>query len=252
VPGDYAVLAPVYDEIGMAAFAKNVTPALIDYAQRIDWLGRRIVVLGCGTGASIEYLSQYPYTLMGVDIAPEMLAIARKKIEASGSSVKLFQQDIRELGANIGSGDMLLALNVMNELNSLRDLESVFTGAARILEKGKLFIFDMLTVQGLTETGVTGDNLIHNNPGRLTVVSSNDFDYERQMHTVQYLIFQREGDSWRRSEAKRILRAFPVQAVGSLLQRSGFNAGRILNANLEPYEPGISRAGRVVFVAEKQ
>jgi SAM-dependent methyltransferase len=252
VPGDYGVLAPIYDQIGMGDFARHITPLLIDYAQHIDWLGRRIIVLGCGTGASIEYLSQYPYSLLGVDQSPEMLEVARKKLDGSGANLKWQQADIRELGSNIGIGEMVLALNVMNELNSLRDLEAVFGGVARILETGKLFLFDMYTVQGLTEDGVRGDGMVYNNTSNLTVFGSNEYDYERQMHTRQYLIFQRDGELWRRAEAKRVLRAFPVQAVASLLQRSGFNIRTLLTTNLEVYEPGVSRAPRVIFVAERQ
>jgi SAM-dependent methyltransferase len=250
VPGDYAVLAPIYDQISMGEFARIMTPRLIDYAQHIDWLGRRIAVLGCGTGTSIEYLSQYPYTLIGVDSSPEMLAVARQKLDSSGMSLKWLQQDIRESG-NIGNADLVLALNVMNELNSLRDLEAVFGSAQRILEAGKLFLFDMYTVQGLTEEGNI-NGMIYDDAKNLTVFGRNEYDYERQMHTREFVIFQTQGDLWRRADAKRILRAFPVQAVASLLQRSGFNIKILLNMNLEMYEPGVSRAPRVIFVAERQ
>lgn len=251
MPGDYAVLAPIYDQIGMGEFAQRLTPRLIDYAQHIDWLGRRIMVLGCGTGASIEYLSQYPYNLIGIDNSPEMLELARRKLNNPDLNIKWLQQDIREMGANMAPADMILAINMMNELNSIRDLETVFGGVQRTLEQGKLFIFDMYTVQGLTEDGMS-DGMIYNDPRALTVFGSNEYDYERQMHTRQYTVFQRNGDLWARAEAKRILRAFPVQAVASLLQRSGFVIKTILNTNLEVYEPGVSRAPRVIFVAERQ
>jgi SAM-dependent methyltransferase len=252
VPGDYAVLAPIYDQIGMGEFARILTPRLIDYAQQIDWLGRRIIVLGCGTGASIEYLAQYPYNLIGVDQSPEMLGIARQKLDDPDLNIKWQQQDIREPTNNVGAVDLVLALNVMNELNSLRDLEAVFGNVQRILEPGKLFMFDMSTVQGLTEDGSNSSDMVYNDPRVLTVFGSNEYDYERQMHTRQFLIFQRDGALWARAEAKRILRAFPVQAVASLLQRSGFNIKTLLNTNLEVYEPGVSRAPRVIFVAERQ
>jgi SAM-dependent methyltransferase len=251
VPGDYAVLAPIYDQIGMGEFAQRYIPRLIDYAQHIDWLGRRIMVLGCGTGASIEYLSQYPYNLIGIDNSPEMLDNARQKLNNPELNIKWQQQDIRELGTNPPNADMVLALNVMNELNSLRDLEAVFGGVQRVLEAGKLFLFDMYTVQGLTEDG-SSDGMIYNDPKLLTVFGSNEYDYERQMHTRHFIIFQQGGDLWARAEAKRILRAFPIQAVGSLLQRSGFAIKTILNTNLDIYEPGVSRAPRVIFVAERQ
>ncbi len=252
MPGDYAVLAPIYDEIGMAEFARRITPRLIDFAQHLDWLGRRIVVLGCGTGASIEYLSQYPYTITGIDNSPEMLELAKRKLSDPGLSLRWQQLDIRELNLQGGLVDLVLTLNTLNEMNSLRELETVFGAVQRVLESEKLFIFDMMTVQGLTEAGMAGDDLLYDAPASLSVVATNEYDHERQMQTTHYRVFQRQGEGWQRKEARRVLRAFPVQAIGSLLQRAGFTIRRILDENLEIYEPGVSRAGRVIFIASKQ
>jgi SAM-dependent methyltransferase len=252
VPGDYATLAPIYDTVGMADYATAITPKLMDYAQRMDWLGRRIVVLGAGTGGAIEYLSQYPYTITGVDNAPEMLEVARRKMDIPGLSIKWLQLDMRDTGNQIMAADMVLALNVMNELNSLRDLETVFATAQRILESGKLFIFDMMTIQGLSADGSTTEQLMYDDGQNVTVFSTKDYDYERQMQTVNYLIFRQQNGGWNRTEARRILRTFPVQAVASLLQRNKFNIRTIMNNRLETYEPGVSRADRVIFFAEKQ
>lgn len=250
--GDYAILAQVYDDIGLSAFSQRMTPLVMDFAQHHDWLGRRVFDLGCGTGASIEYLSQYPYTITGIDSSPEMLAVAQKKVESAGVNVRWLQQDIREMAVQAGTVDMALALNVLNELNSLRDLETVFTLVQRLLEAGKLFIFDLFTVQGLAEEGSRGDYLLHDAPDRLTAMLRNQYDYERQMYTAHYLIFHRHDEGWQRLEARRILRAFPVQAVASLLQRCGFTVNHLVQPDLTPYEPGVSRASRVIFFAEKQ
>jgi SAM-dependent methyltransferase len=252
VPGDYGILAPIYDTVGMANYVSTITPRLIDFAQRIDWLGRRIVVLGCGTGGAIEYLSQYPFTITGVDSTPEMLEIARRKLSEAGGSIKWLQLDMRDTGNQIMQSDMVLALNVMNELNSLRDLEAVFATAHKILEAGKLFIFDMITLQGLTQSIEDSEHLLYDAPDTLSVFSTSEYDFERQMQTLRYMIFHQQNGQWQRSEARRILRAFPVQAVASLLQRNGFQIRTILNSKLEGYEPGVSRAEKVVFVAEKQ
>ncbi|MEZ4666786.1 MAG: class I SAM-dependent methyltransferase [Anaerolineae bacterium] len=251
MPGEYAVLASIYDEIGMSDLVNRLTPRLIDYAQRIDWLGRRIVVLGCGTGASIAYLSQYPYTITGVDNSPEMLEVARDKIDTPDHSIKWLQLDIRDLGNQIPTADLVLALNVFNELSSLRDLEAVFANAQRVLEPGKLFIFDMLTLQGLAEAGTQGVEIIFNDPKSLNVFSSNDYDYERQVQTTDYIIYRQRNGNWVRSESKLIRRAFPVQAVSSLAQRNNFNIRTIMNANLEEIEVGTARTQRVIFFAEK-
>ena len=252
MPVDYAILAPIYNEIGMARFAEVMTPRLIEYAQQRDWLGRRILDLGCGTGASFQWLSRYGYMMTGVDNSPHMLEIARQSLDQPGFSLKWHQRDIRELDESVGAADMGLALDVMNELDTLRDLEAVFKGVHRTLGSNKLFIFDMYTIEGLTQAGLSSDSMVHDDKAKLTVFARNEYDYERQMQTRQYMIFQRDGEVWQRHETTRILRAFPVQAVATLLQRSGYSNISVLNLNLETFESGVSHAPRVIFIAEKQ
>ncbi len=252
MPADYAILAPIYNEIGMARFAEVMTPRLIEYAQQRDWLGRRILDLGCGTGGSFQWLSRYGYMMTGVDSSPQMLDVARQSLDQPGLSLKWHQRDIREMDESVGTVDMGLALEVMNEMDTLRDLEAVFKGVHRVLGSNKLFIFDMYTIEGLTQAGLSSDNMIHDDKAKLTVFARNEYDYERQMQTRQYTVFQRDGDVWQRRETTRILRAFPLQAVATLLQRSGYSIMSVLNLNFETFEPGVSRAPRVIFIAEKQ
>ncbi len=252
VPADYAVIAPIYNQIGMARFAELMTPRLIEFAQQRDWLGRRILDLGCGTGGSIQWLSRYSYNITGLDSSAEMLAIARQLFDKPGLSLKWQQRDLRELDESVGAVDMALALDVMNEMETLRDLETVIKGVQRVLSAHKLFIFDMYTIEGLTQEGLSSDTMLFDDKVGLTVFARDDYDFERQMQTRQFTIFRRDGEAWQRSVATRILRAFPVQAIATLLQRSGFTIMSVLNVNFETFEPGVSRAPRVLFVAEKQ
>ena len=70
---DYAVLASIYETLGMANFAETLTPRLLDYAQSHDWIGRRAVDLGCGTGASVRWFANHGYNITGIDLSPSML-----------------------------------------------------------------------------------------------------------------------------------------------------------------------------------
>jgi 2-polyprenyl-3-methyl-5-hydroxy-6-metoxy-1,4-benzoquinol methylase len=253
VSADYAVLGPIYDQIGMANFAETMTDRLLNLAQRGEWMGRRILDLGCGTGGSMVWLAQRGYFVTGVDNAPLMVEIARAKLgqDDRHADYNLYSRDIRGLGSDLGTFDMVLALDVLNELNSLRDLETVFKDVYALLNPGKLFIFDLYTIQGLTETGTSGEEIVHNS-GDLAVFCSNQYDYERQIHECQYLIFTRDQDVWLRSEASRVLKAFSVQVVAQLLQRCGFATMSVLHINFEPFDPNTSQAQRVIFMVEKR
>jgi len=251
LPADYRVLAPIYSAIGMDRFAEAMTPRLIDYAQRSDWMGRRILDLGCGTGASLEWLSRHSYVVVGVDQAPDMLQICQQRLERAGLHSDVREHDLRDVETRLGSFDLALALDVLNELNHLRELELVFGNVHGYLDTGKLFIFDLHTIQGLAGQGLAGDEIVCDE-AELAVVADNHFDFERQLFERRYHVFHKAGAHWQRDAGRRVLRGYPAQVVATLLQRSGFSIRHVINTNFEDFEPDSVQADRIIFLVEKQ
>ena len=249
MPANYQVLSAIYDEIDMGQFGRTSISRIVNYAQQNGWMGRAFVDVGCGTGASLEFFNQYSYISTAVDQSPEMLAIARSKYP----NITYIEQDIRQLN-DISPADMVISLNVMNELDSLNDIKSTFASIFNLVKEDKLFVFDMFTIEGLIERYNRGDRLAYRDIEDSSMVfSTNDFDYERQVHLRHYSIFKKaENNLWKRSEANRILRAYPVQAIVALLQRTGFRLSSLLTTNFERYVPNDTRASRVIFIAQKQ
>lgn len=244
---DYAVLASVYEALGMASFAETLTPRLVDYAHRSDWAGRRIVDLGCGTGASVRWFASLGYNITGIDLSPAMLRVAQQSNAGSGMAFKLLEGDIRALN-DLHDIDLVLALDVLNELNSLRDLETVFASVAKCLGNGKLLVFDLHTIEGLAQrehASVVADT------DDLNVYLSSRFDYDRQASSGSYNIFHRSGNAWQRFRAARTLRGFPIQVVTALLQRTGFGIMALLNTRLETLDPAAIREPRVIIFAQR-
>jgi len=253
MPKDYEILAPIYDRIGMGQFATAITPRLLTYAQQNEWLGRRILDLGCGTGASLLWLAggRQGYTVTGVDSSSQMLTILQNELADKNLSVTLQQQDIRALNVR-DSYDMVLALDVMNELENLKYLEAVFKNVHSHLGIGKIFIFDLHTIGGLAQRGQMGDQII-TNESDLGVFLRNSYDYERQVYTGDYTVFHLLDDAWRRDETNRVLRAYPTQAVATLLQRSGFKIIDVLDDQLNPNAVlRTTSAQRAIFAATRQ
>jgi len=232
----------------MGDFAGSITPALVNVAHAHDWVGRRAVDLGCGTGASVHWFANHGYNITGIDSSPSMLAVAQQSMKNEGVSFQLLEGDIRAV-SDLHDIDLVLALDVLNELNSLRDLEAVFASVARVLSREKLFVFDLHTIEGLAQRDQASG--IVQNRDDLTVIQQNAFDYERQVSTNEYLIFQRAGSAWQRQQASRTLRGFPIQVVSALLQRAGFGIMALLNTRLEPIDAVAMREPRVIFFARK-
>lgn len=247
---DYEALAAIYDTLGMADFAATITPLILTYAQQHEWMGRRILDLGTGTGTSIAWFADHHYLVTGIEVDPAMLQQARARLQKQNLSADLRESDMRSL-EGISSVDMVLALDSLNELASLRELEQVMTAAHTVLSSGKLFIFDLHTNQGLLGPTGDGDRLLLDD-GALLVIERTSVDYERQTQHRRYTILASNGAFWERSEAHRTLRAFPVQAVMTLLRRHGFSVNSVLDTQLNPVEPGNPGVERVLLVTQKQ
>src|ERR1700722_700637 len=73
------------------------TPLLqydLRFAERFLSPPGRLIDLGCGTGRLLVPFAQLGYSVVGVDLSSEMLAVAAEKLWAAGLSVALVQANL--------------------------------------------------------------------------------------------------------------------------------------------------------------
>jgi len=229
MPDSYTQLAAIFDEIGLSQSAARVVSNMLDHAQRTDRFGLNMTELGTGTGEGILTLDDAGYRLTAIDSAPKMLEIARQK----SNSVNWIEADIRQMQDVLPKAqDMIVAVDVFNELGSLRELQAVFKQVYEALKEDRLFMFTFYTIEGLTKRGTSGTGVIHDDQG-VFVMIENDYDYERTEATRRFVVFDQaeDGKNWQRFDAERQLRTYPIQALGALLQRVGFQQIDVFTPN---------------------
>jgi ubiquinone/menaquinone biosynthesis C-methylase UbiE len=94
--------------------------------------GRRVVEVGCGTGANSAWLAERGAAVLGLDVSPAMLRRASARVRSPRAC--FVQHDVRAAWpVRDGAADVVIAMLV---LEHVEDLSFVFAEAARVLRRG--------------------------------------------------------------------------------------------------------------------
>ena len=109
----------------------------------VDLLGDRpvgrLLDVGTGTGRMIELLGRSASSAIGVDRSPEMLRLARGRIEAAGLSCDVRHADMYALPRPDGSADTVILHQVLHFAD---DPAAVIAEAARVAGTGRVLVVD--------------------------------------------------------------------------------------------------------------
>lgn len=248
----YAHLPVVYDAVGLSNYATVKTPVYLEYIQVNGWLGRRVLELGCGTGASAEFFVKLGFMVHGVDISAGMLAIAETRFEGMEVHAEFEAADIRTFKPSQSAYDLVLALDTMNYVNTIKDLEGVFRRANYALINGRMLLFDLHTLYGLSQMASRFQTQVLHKDNDIFLVVEHDFDHDVSALTEDYtLIYTAPGRQLLRAEERHILRGYSLRSVQSILERSGFVIRHMID--IETFDPVESKhtVSRVLIGAEK-
>ena len=105
-----------------------------------------VLDLGCGTGTLTELMYRAGFDMIGVDNSEEMLEIALRKRERSGSDILYLLQDMRELELYGTVGAVCSICDSLNYILEEKDMVKVFSLVNNYLYPGGIFLFDFNTV----------------------------------------------------------------------------------------------------------
>lgn len=96
--------------------------------------------LGCATGVISFEIAPYFNKVIGYDISPEMIAMARGKTTSSSSHVEFVELDIEE-EINLPADSVSLAVMNMGTASDIKDIKGVLQRLKKILHpQGKFFL----------------------------------------------------------------------------------------------------------------
>lgn len=107
---------------------------------------KKILDLGCGTGAHAEHLAKMGYKVHGIDLSETMLLRAEeRKAQLSPEVAALISfscGDVRKVRINETYDVVISLFHVMSYQTTNADLEAAFETAASHLRPGGVFLFD--------------------------------------------------------------------------------------------------------------
>ncbi len=228
-----ADLAAIHDA-GFGAVAESAVGELLSILGPPNSENKQVVDLGCGSGILAARVEAAGYHVLGYDISPAMIALARKRSPRSEFRCASFlDAQLPACRAITAIGEIFCYL--FDEQNSERQLWQFFHRVYDALDTDGIFLFDLA---GLGRTGKTGAvrNFTETDDWACLYAASED----KQRHTLtrEIISFRRVGSSYRRDHETHRLRLYEPATVLTKLRAAGFRARRIARYRDFRFPPG--------------
>lgn len=140
----YSKLAEIYDNLMDHVDYKKWSNYVKSFFNKADRNIQNILDLSCGTGSLLEYYCKMKYKCIGCDYSLSMIREAKNKDRLKG--MPFFNGDAVNIALIDESVDVILFLyDSINYILNEDDLFRLFKDSKRVLRKGGLFIFDIIT-----------------------------------------------------------------------------------------------------------
>jgi SAM-dependent methyltransferase len=232
-------LAYIHD-VGFGDFAKRSAPGLLKILRQAGITSGVVVDLGCGSGLWARELVGAGYEILGVDISPAMIEIARQRVPTGEFQVaSLLKAKLPRCDAVTSLGECFNYLFDKN--NRLSELRRLFHRVYSALKPGGLLIFDV------AEPGRgKGPRQRHREGSDWAVLVDIEEDNRTNRLTRRITSFRRVGDLYTRNEEVHRLQLYKRSDIAQELRNAGF---RVRSVRAYGDQPMIE--GCVGFVARK-
>jgi SAM-dependent methyltransferase len=210
-------LAYIHDA-GFTAFARGAAPFLLDTLRKAGFTDGLVVDLGCGSGVWARKLMNAGYQVLGIDISPAMIELARQRVPEGEFRVgSLLKVDLPACIAVTSLGECFNYL--FDRENSKKQVVKVFRRIHAALQLGGLFLFDV------AQTG-------RGTPARTSYVEGPDWgvavhlkeDRKTRRLTRDIVSYRKVGDLFRRDHEVHELQLYQCSELARELRRLGFTA----------------------------
>src|SRR5262245_16514593 len=208
-------LAYIHDT-GFGGFAKGAAPGLLSLFRQNSITDGVVVDLGCGSGIWARALADAGYEVVGVDLSPAMVELARQRVPEATFHVRSFVEfPMPACRAVTALGEVFNYL--FDPKNSLGTLRRVCQGVYEALTPKGLLVFDVAEpgrCQGMTQKFMEG--------GDWACLVEYRQDAARQRLTRRIVSFRKVGETYWRHEETHTQQLYPGTRIADMLRKIGF------------------------------
>lgn len=209
-------LAYVHD-VGFGDFARSAGPGIMRLLPPPTSDAKLVVDLGCGSGIWAEQLVPAGYKVLGFDLSPAMVRIARRR--APGADFRVMSYMDAELPPCIAVTALGECFNYLfDSRNSQAALNSLLRRIYAALRPGGVLVFD------IAEPGRTqGRRLYHKLGDDWAVLVEYDERPGESLLSRSITTFRKVGSGYRRSHEVHVQRLYRVGDIVRQLREIGFS-----------------------------
>jgi SAM-dependent methyltransferase len=214
----YDILAGHYDDLQLTGDTENWGPYIYglisDFCKIKD---PTVTDLGCGTGVITNFLASKGLDVTGVDLSPDMLAMASSGDETG--TVSWICADITEYEGP-SSGCFISTMDTIGHITDPDDLSKMFTAVSGLLEEGGVFILDATTPKHFE--GTLADNVFYEDYEDFTLLWVNHYDKVSKINHAELTLFElADEDLYERYDGELTARCYSSEEIEEMAGKAG-------------------------------
>ena len=243
----YSIFAEVYDSLTEDVEYERRADYITGLLRRYGSEPEIILDLGCGTGTMTSLMAKKGYSMIGVDMSPEMLAVASEKAEKDGLDILYLNQPMEDFELYGTVGTVISLLDSVNYITEEKELEQTFRLVHNYLDPGGLFIFDINTAYKLKN--ILPGNTFCGESDKAFYSWENVYDPDYSICEFTLNFFIKNGETYSRHSETHYQRAYTDAFIKRLLLRCGFE---VLDSFDDlTFDPPMRSSEKVFYIARK-
>jgi SAM-dependent methyltransferase len=246
----YEQFAYLYDELMQDAPYDEWVRFVKEKLDQYQAGGKSLLDLACGTGELSVRFAKEGFSVTGVDLSADMLAVAQAKAQAEGLQIPFFEQDMARLEGHEEFDIIGIFCDSLNYLQSNEDVIHTFTSAYNHLKDGGLFFFDVHSLYKISHV-FTNQSFTLADEHLSYIWNSFAGDSPNSVeHELSFFILDEQTGKYDRFDELHFQRTYPVQQYSDWLAQAGFELLEV-SADFENKEPQ-EKSERIFFIATKK